>query len=516
MSHHHHSPADATVANDDGSISYAHVDHDVVAEIATSPAAPTHQPVGNVDIFSPKIASTPNADGLDAQTHTTPPAAAVASPPPLWAWFVLAVAVCAMSSGGIWFALLPDTPPFLRASWRLILTSLLQLPAFARAMWKADAPLRARWAHSNGLMCITGVVLAVHFGAWSYSVATTSLTHSLLFVSTTPLILIVWTIALAAGSRCAIAAFSHAHAASSNGSHRRSATPSRRGLVINLSPETNTPRSPSVASADCSGNETYVGTPATDDDDELTMNRGRLHRALSAWGFLDSARHRFPTLTETAGTVLGMIAAVLLALEAGRIVDDSPSGESTGAASSLDHGPSLVGDAAAVCGAIAMGFYLHVGSTVQKRMPLWLYVFPVTFIAGVSAGAASLAFEPAASAAGTGAASLFGWCGTPARFGYTLGAALGAGILGHTGANAALGAGVNPLVVSVVLLFEPIMGSIGGAIVGVQEWPSAVSAGAGLLLILGAALVTLGVREGGLRVDWPRLSAVCRRGSPLE
>ena len=47
---------------------------------------------------------------------------ATSSRPPLWAWAALAVAVLAMSSGGLWFALLTETPPVLKACWRLALT----------------------------------------------------------------------------------------------------------------------------------------------------------------------------------------------------------------------------------------------------------------------------------------------------------------------------------------------------------------------------------------------------------
>lgn len=40
-----------------------------------------------------------------------------------------------------------------------------------------------------GLLAASGACLALHFGLWVYSVQATSLTHSLLFVSATPLFL---------------------------------------------------------------------------------------------------------------------------------------------------------------------------------------------------------------------------------------------------------------------------------------------------------------------------------------
>ena len=83
--------------------------------------------------------------GVGAAVAATPPAAAAAPsappprPPPLWAWAVLAVAVVAMSSGGVWFALQGDTPPMMRAGWRLLLTSMLQLPACVAALRAAES-----------------------------------------------------------------------------------------------------------------------------------------------------------------------------------------------------------------------------------------------------------------------------------------------------------------------------------------------------------------------------------------
>ena len=50
---------------------------------------------------------------------------------PLWAWGILAIAVCAMSSGGIWFRLMGDAPSWLKACWRLTLTAAVQFPKAA-------------------------------------------------------------------------------------------------------------------------------------------------------------------------------------------------------------------------------------------------------------------------------------------------------------------------------------------------------------------------------------------------
>ena len=52
------------------------------------------------------------------------------TPPPLWAYGILFMAVLAMASGGLWFALLTATPPLMKAGWRLMLTSAIQCFGF--------------------------------------------------------------------------------------------------------------------------------------------------------------------------------------------------------------------------------------------------------------------------------------------------------------------------------------------------------------------------------------------------
>ena len=144
---------------------------------------------------------------MAAASETSPggPTPRPLPPTPLWAPAALAVAVLAMSSGGLWFALLLDTPPVLKACWRLALTAALQAPLLAReaAAMPAAAPetaaFRRRWRAQLPLLGLAGAFLAVHFCAWSWSISHTSLTHSLLLVWTTPLIMVF----LAAGRHAA-------------------------------------------------------------------------------------------------------------------------------------------------------------------------------------------------------------------------------------------------------------------------------------------------------------------------
>ena len=338
----------------------------------------------------------------------------------------LVVAVVACASGGVWFLLLREAPPTLRASWRLAVTGALQLPGLA---WEArtgrlDAETRERWALAMPTLAGTGVVLGVHFAAWSKSLDWTSLPHSLLFVCTTPLLIV----------GCKAVAFAAARV-----------VPAR------------------VVAATGTG-----------------------------W-----RRVKPPTRLEALGAVVGFAAAGLLALDAAASEQQhaSSSGSSfptnaTTATTPTTHvAPSVRGDAMAVLGAAAMGIYLAVGATVRTWLPLFAYVCPVTLSAAVFTAAVSAAFEP-----GSSFKALWGLFASPWVFGVVFGSAVTAGILGHTAANYAVPY-VGSLAVSVALLWEPLVGSIMGAVLGLTPPPGPFTYAAGFPLMLSAMLVTWGARS---------------------
>jgi drug/metabolite transporter (DMT)-like permease len=111
---------------------------------------------------------------------------------PLHAWLQLLVAVAAVSTAASAFLLARDVQPGLLAAWRLTLVTVLLAPA-AYSQWRAgDAALRERWADDAHLMAAAGVTLGGHFFFWVASTQRTALTHSLLLVSATPLLLAAW------------------------------------------------------------------------------------------------------------------------------------------------------------------------------------------------------------------------------------------------------------------------------------------------------------------------------------
>ena len=97
--------------------------------------------------------------------------------------------VFAVSSAGVIFAMVVEVPPLTLAAWRLQLTSVLLGVGAAVQLGRMPPADRRRTVDSAGLLAASGVCLCIHFGTWVYSVEATSLTHSLLLVSASPLFL---------------------------------------------------------------------------------------------------------------------------------------------------------------------------------------------------------------------------------------------------------------------------------------------------------------------------------------
>lgn len=112
---------------------------------------------------------------------------------PLWVWGLLVAAVCGVSSAGALFQHVDSVPPLLRASWRLQLTSLVLAPFFIFQWIQQNDSVKSRMFEQKTLiiLSLSGCALALHFGSWVASLDATSLTHSLLFVTAHPLIIIV-------------------------------------------------------------------------------------------------------------------------------------------------------------------------------------------------------------------------------------------------------------------------------------------------------------------------------------
>ncbi len=305
-------------------------------------------------------------------------------PPPLHAWVLLGAAVLAVSSAGPVFQLIDEVQPLLRASWRLQLTAALLAPL---AMWQyrgmADET-RGRLKDSKvwGIIVGSGLCLWIHFGSWVWSLDHTSLTHSLLFVTSHPLVIVV-------------------------------------GLWLLKRP----------------------------------TNR-----------------------QQTLGAVLGFLGAAVV------LMGISSEGEVT-----------LAGDAAAFLGAVAIVGYLAAGRVLREWMPLFVYAFPVTLIAAVMLALSAVWLEGAAWGTIPAASAVLGWSSL-VWLPYIAYLALGPGMVGHTGINAVL-RWFPPLVISIAVVLEPLIGSLLGWILGTTSVPGIWTWLGGPLLIAGVLLVSLGLDD---------------------
>ena len=297
--------------------------------------------------------------------------------PPMHAWLILAVAVLAVSSAGTVFLMLEEVGPLLKAAWRLQATALVLLPLF---IWQMRS---VEFSWDRSVIWITlgsGVCLWIHFGAWVWSLDHTSLTHSLLFVTAHPLVIV------------------------------------------------------------------------------------------GAMAALRIAPHRL----EVWGALLGVTGAIIA-------VQDAGTGRVT-----------LVGDAAAFLGALAIVGYLAAGRVLrsERGMPLFLYAFPVTVVGAFLLTVHAMFSEGAGLDQAVASSAVFGWWDA-AFLGLVAYLALGPGLAGHTGINASL-RWLPPIVISVSVVLEPLLGGILGWMLGVEAVPNIWTWVGGPFMIAGTACAILG------------------------
>ena len=108
---------------------------------------------------------------------------------------LLVVGVLGVSSAGAILSHVDSIPPLMRASWRLQITVLMLLPFAIWQYREMDLESRSRLTEKKTVLIIlgSGVALAAHFGTWVTSLDHTSLAHSLLFVTSHPIIIVAGT-----------------------------------------------------------------------------------------------------------------------------------------------------------------------------------------------------------------------------------------------------------------------------------------------------------------------------------
>jgi len=184
-----------------------------------------------------------------------------------------------------------------------------------------------------------------------------------------------------------------------------------------------------------------------------------------------------PHRWETWGAVIGVFGAILA-------VQDAGSGPVT-----------LIGDAAAFLGAIAIVGYLAAGRHLrgQREMPLFLYAFPVTAISAILLTIHAVFSEGATLDSALVDSSVLGWADASWIF-LVAYLALGPGLAGHTGINASL-RWLPPLVISVSVVLEPLLGGVLGWLLDVQDVPNLWTWVGGPFMIMGTALAIIGTNH---------------------
>lgn len=176
---------------------------------------------------------------------------------------------------------------------------------------------------------------------------------------------------------------------------------------------------------------------------------------------------------ELLGTGLAMAGAALVVADKGRAGSD---GAAVGVA------PTRLGDCSALLAACALAGYLSVGAELRSWCPLFVYAAPVNAVAALLLTAAGRA---GGGAAGLGAAShaVAGYLHSDRYFSTVIYLAVVPGVVGHVGINSVLSV-LSPLVVTLALTAEPVLGSLAGVAVGLSAWPGpAALAGGGLMLL---------------------------------
>lgn len=178
----------------------------------------------------------------------------------------------------------------------------------------------------------------------------------------------------------------------------------------------------------------------------------------------------FPHRNEILGATIGFLGATLTLTSLG---------EEQG-----DHVVTLYGDLLAFAGGVFVVGYIVCGRLLRTWMPIFLYAFPVTLIGGVLLIPASYILESDFADFGT-----FGWLAMEFLPWFLLLAAI-AGFLGHTGLNTCLRY-VSPLVVSVAVTLEPVIGTLIGWFFFDSGTPDLRTIIGGIILLVGLLMVVI-------------------------
>ena len=131
-------------------------------------------------------------------------------------------------------------------------------------------------------------------------------------------------------------------------------------------------------------------------------------------------------------------------------------------------------------------------------MPLFVYAFPVTAIGAILLTIASIGLEGTSFSGISTDLSVFGWI-DPIWLPAVLYLAIGPGLVGHTGINAVL-KWISPVIISVSVMIEPILGTVIGMFLGTATAPDLWTWFGGGLILIGIYAVTT-TAESAVSID---------------
>ncbi|MBT5614564.1 MAG: DMT family transporter, partial [Euryarchaeota archaeon] len=152
---------------------------------------------------------------------------------------------------------------------------------------------------------------------------------------------------------------------------------------------------------------------------------------------------------------------------------------------------SLMGDIAAFGGALTVVGYIFIGRHLryEKNMPVFIYAFPVTLGAGIWLCIATIFFESTSFETSIPELNVFGWFDSIWLI-WIAYLSLGPGLMGHTGINTIL-KWLPPIMVSSVLLLEPVIGAFIGWLFTGELILGMWTLIGGPLMIIGVLIITL-------------------------
>ena len=484
--------------------------------------------------------------------------------------FVLIVAVISASTAGAIFKILEREPLYanrkedeekvavLLASSRLTATALVQLPIFSWCYFRGGGGGRrgdegmdendARYLRENARMFIlSGFFLCLHFFFWMNGLVRTSLSHSLLFVTSSPIAyvcltamtfrsktvqkIIVWVVTTKKnagmndvrgeylGGGCGGDGGDGGDGGGGDGDDSNNNETPRHDIELH---EYNAEEGKGKEIEEDSEEEQDGNDDDDDDDDEFTelytVPRGSSSSPPSS---SSSSILRFKDVSkfEVIGSIIGFIGSCIIAFDAtnsnsSSIDSGKTTSESTGNVlhRSDDDRPSLKGDILSLLSAILVCGYIAIGAKIRgdrPSMPIFVYSFPIVASAAIFLQILVVllyAFNDHAAAAaatdddddddnngGFSPAVFFEsyrwmkfWDAAVGRktFFLVLFLAIVPGTLGHSGFFVAM-KHLSSLTVTFALSFEPIIGSAIGYLLSVSAIPGPTTFVGGFVLLVG-------------------------------